>query len=100
MIGEEMKTYKTVKRKVEDQVRCDICDYNCTKDQLGSEYATLEALWGYGSQKDGKKYDIQLCELCFDKTIEWLKKQRKNHLACFSYPFNTDPLDGEDCPIV
>lgn len=90
-----MRTYKEVKRKVEDTVRCDICDYNCTKNQYSSEYATLEASWGYGSQKDGSKYDIQLCELCFDKTIEWMKKQRRNYLACFSYPFNTDPFDGE-----
>ena len=41
-----MKTYKTVKRKVEDTVRCDMCDYLCTIDQFGSEYATLEATWG------------------------------------------------------
>lgn len=95
-----MRTYKTVKRKVEDQVRCDICDYLCTNDQLGSEYATLEAMWGYNSSKDGKKYDIQLCESCFDEIIEWMKQKRKKILGCFSYPHETDPLKGQTYPIV
>lgn len=95
-----MKTYKTVKRKIEDTVRCDMCDYLCTIDQFGSEYATLEATWGYGSKKDGKKYDIQLCELCFDKIIQYIKKHRKEYLSAFSYPINTDPLDGEGYNIV
>lgn len=90
-----MKTYKTVKRQVEDTVRCDLCDHNCTIDTFGSEYATLEAVWGYSSNKDGTKYDIHLCEQCFDKTIDWMKHTRKKLLACFSYPHDTDPLNGK-----
>lgn len=89
-----MKFYKTVKRQVEDQVRCDICDINCTTEQLGREYATLEALWGYSSKKDGTSYEIHLCEMCFVKTIEWMKKQRQKILGCFIYPHDKDPLEG------
>lgn len=90
-----MRTYKEVKRKVEDTVRCDICDYNCTKNQYSSEYATLEASWGYGSQKDGIKYDVQLCESCFDNILNHIRKQRKKILGCFIYPYSNDPLDGQ-----
>lgn len=88
-----MRTYKTIKRQVEDTVRCDICDHNCTHKQFGSEYATLEASWGYNSQKDCKKYDIQICDSCFDKMILWMKKERQKILGCFIYPHD-DPLDG------
>jgi len=91
-----MKTYKTVKRKVEDTVRCDICDSLCTDIQLGSEYATLEVLWGYKSTKDGSKYEIHLCELCFDKIISWMRTERKKVLGPFNYPHKIDPLNGID----
>lgn len=89
-----MRTYKTITKQVEDTVRCDICDFNCTS--ISSEYATLEAYWGYSSSKDGTKYDIHLCESCFDKTIEWLIKQRKKFLGCFNHPHTKDPLKGDD----
>jgi hypothetical protein len=95
-----MRTYKTVKRKVEDKIYCDVCVENCTTEQLGSEYATLEAIWGYSSGKDGKKYDIHLCENCFDETIEWMTKKRKRFLGCFNYPHAKDPLKGEGYDIL
>lgn len=90
-----MRTYKTIKRQVEDKVYCDMCGLNCTDEQLGSEYATLEAMWGYSSHKDGHKYDIQLCESCFDKIVEHIRKNRKKILGCFEYPYDNDPLYGE-----
>ena len=95
-----MRTYKTVKRKVEDQVRCDICGSICSVDQIGSEYATLEALWGYGSLRDGTKFDIQICPQCFEEVLDWIKKRRKRYLGCFDYPYETDPLKGQTYPIV
>lgn len=95
-----MRFYKTIKKQVEDQVRCDICDTNCTTEQLGSEYATLSACWGYNSLKDETTYEIHLCETCFDKNIEWMKKQRKKFLGCFIYPYEADPLKGQTYPIV
>lgn len=90
-----MKTYKSVKKKVVDKTYCDICGSCCTDDNCGDEYATLEALWGYSSRKDGSKYEIHLCEHCFDETIQEMKNKRQSYLGCFNYPYDEDPLLGK-----
>ena len=90
-----MKTYKQEYKKVEDKVYCDMCGLCCTDDNFGDEYATLEASWGYNSLKDGTKYDIQLCEQCFDETLQFLKNRRKQYLGIFKYPYEHDPLNPE-----
>lgn len=87
-----MKTYKTVKRKVEDKVICDVCGKTCTNDFYEKEYATVEASWGYGSKQDGSKFDIQLCENCFMIAVSFLRNQRSKHIPT---PKN-DPLNGKD----
>ena len=48
----------------------------------------------YGSTNDGSKYEIHICENCFDETLEFLKQKRKSILGTFSYPYSNDPLDG------
>jgi hypothetical protein len=88
-----LKTYKTVEKKVVDKTYCDVCGSCCTDDNCGDEYATLEALWGYCSSKDGSKYEIHLCENCFDETIQEMKNKRQSYLGCFNYPYETDPLN-------
>lgn len=95
-----MKTYKKITKSVEDSVYCDICGSNCTLDQLGSEYATLEALWGYSSKRDGQKFDIQICQNCFEEILIWMTKKRKEYLRPFNYPYKKDPLKGEDYSVV
>jgi hypothetical protein len=90
-----MKTYKTVSKKVEDQVICDVCGKVCTNDYYVSEYATVEALWGYSSSSDGQKFDIQLCENCFGDMLGWMTQKRKEYLGLFNYPYDKDPLRGE-----
>lgn len=90
-----MKTYKIVKKKVLDKTYCDICGSCCTDENCGDEYATLEALWGYSSRKDGSKYEIHLCENCFDETIQEMKNKRQSYLGCFNYPHDEDPLSGK-----
>lgn len=95
-----MKTYKTVRRKVEDQVICDVCGKICTNDNYGSEYASIEALWGYSSSRDGTKFDIQLCENCFGDMLGWMTKKRQEYLGPLNYPYDKDPLRGESYPIV
>lgn len=87
-----MKTYKTVKTKTVDKTYCDICGSCCTDDNCGDEYAILEALWGYCSFKDGSKFDIHICEKCFDETLEWMRQKRKLYLGPFNYPYAKDPL--------
>lgn len=95
-----MRTYKKIKKKVEDKVYCDVCGQNCTVDQLGSEYATLEAIWGYGSTRDGQKFDIQICEQCFADTLDWMKNKRRVVLGHFQYPYDKDPLEGQSYNIL
>lgn len=95
-----MKTYKEVKRKVEDCVYCDVCGLKCTVEQVGSEYASIEAMWGYGSLRDGEKFDIHVCQNCFEEMLDWMKSRRKNHLGCFKYPHDKDPLNGEVYTII
>lgn len=88
-----MKTTKTKTVKVTDKIYCDGCGECCSK-QCDHEYAELSATWGYDSNQDGTQYDIQICENCFNETIEFLKKKRQRNLGCFDYPFDQDPLMG------
>jgi hypothetical protein len=60
--------------EVIDDIECDICGKTC-KDHLDNiESASLSAYWGYYSKKDGQNYEIDICEKCFDKTLEFLAK--------------------------
>ena len=66
----------------------------CCTDSLGqSENAVLEASWGYYSSKDGTKFDIEICERCFDQILEWIKNKRKSYLGSLKYPYQKDPLN-------
>lgn len=91
-----MRTYKKEYREVKDKVYCDMCGLCCTDDNFGDEYANLEADWGYNSSKDGSRFNIQLCEMCFDETLEFIKNSRKEYLGPFKYPYKTDPLNPKE----
>jgi hypothetical protein len=66
--------------EVIDDVVCDICEKSC-KDHIDNmESASLNAYWGYSSKKDGQNYDIDLCENCFDKTLEFLSKLKGSEI--------------------
>jgi len=72
-----MKSYKNIQCSALDDVLCDICGISCKKlidiENYNIENASLFARWGYGSKMDGLCYEIDLCEQCFSKTIEYLK---------------------------
>ena len=87
-----MRTYKEKTVKVVDTIMCDACGKNCTDDYGNHENATLEAVWGYWSRKDNQRFDIHLCENCFDETLDFLRKKRKNILEPFTYPYDQDPF--------
>ena len=90
-----MRTFKEEVRKVLSDVSCDICGKSTTNyKEVGPDFATLESYWGYGSTNDGSKYEIHICEFCFDETLEFLKQKRKSILGPFSYPYDNDPFDG------
>lgn len=87
-----MKTYKRAFIKREDKVYCDVCGGLCTQDNFGSEYASLEASWGYASRSDGTKYNIQICETCFYDVITWMKERRLGKSVETPSP---DPFEGD-----
>lgn len=82
-----MKIFKSKKVKVLDEVICDVCAESCKDDNFGNEHATLLADWGYASNQDGSKYSVDLCEKCFEKTMQFLKDTRQHK------PDGFDPLD-------
>lgn len=79
-----MKLYKKIQCSSLDDVSCDVCGVSCKKlidsDNSNIENASLYARWGYGSKMDGLCYEIDLCEDCFLKTIDYLKNIAKNEL--------------------
>jgi hypothetical protein len=93
-----MKTYKTKRVKFVEDVLCDCCGKSTTNypDYIGPDYATLESCWGYGSEKDGTKYNIELCETCFFEVLSFIKEKRRQILGPFKYPHNLDPLEGTE----
>jgi len=68
-----MRTYKQITCEKLDKIYCDMCNKLCTDEMYGSEYATLEAMWGYSSKKDGETQEFELCEDCFDKIVNFIK---------------------------
>lgn len=93
-----MKTFKEQLRRVVDDVHCDVCGKSTTNyaDYIGPDYGTLESCWGYGSDHDGSKYNIDLCETCFFDVINFLKEKRRKTLGPFKYPYDNDPLEGTE----
>lgn len=94
-----MKIFKEVVGKKLDQIFCDICGQNCMKENaVDNEHALLSATWGYDSRKDLISHDVDLCEDCFDKTIQFLKDLRKNSSAGLLVTFtnDNDPLEGSE----
>jgi hypothetical protein len=81
-----MKKTKKVECQKLDEVVCDICGQSCKKTH-DNEFASLSATWGYDSKKDLLRHNIDLCEDCFDKTIEFLKQIK-------TVTVENDPLDG------
>ena len=88
-----MIKYKKILKKVVDDVLCDVCGKSTTRDEnIGADFATLEASWGYGSPHDGTKYDIHLCENCFYDTLEYLRNKSYAHLK----EPNLEPYNGKE----
>ena len=77
----EMKV--TEKRTVDVITKhiCDVCEKvfevpeGCDSSQ---NIGTLNANWGYGSTQDGARYNLDLCEQCFDIALISLKDHRKS----------------------
>ena len=53
-------------------VLCDVCDKSC-KHETNFEVARFSVNWGYESKNDGDTYCVDLCENCFERTLQYLK---------------------------
>lgn len=70
-----MKVTEKVEVDTVTDVRCDVCLTSTQTVNGGLEFATLQAHWGYGSQHDGERYEVHLCEGCFFRTLAYLKQE-------------------------
>lgn len=61
------------------KVFCEVCGSDTRVPGYGNEFGTLQALWGYGSQHDGERYRISLCEPCFFLALAYLRQNRRIH---------------------
>lgn len=71
-----MKKYKKVLKNEISDIICDVCSRSCLKSPeapYSAEFASLNAEWGYWSQKDGQKCNLDMCEDCFDKIMSFVK---------------------------
>lgn len=75
---------------------CDVCFSRCyysPHDEITDiNYANISAYWGIGSKYFQKKFNIDICENCFEKVLKLLKKNRKSSLNLFIKDYK-DPLN-------
>lgn len=57
-------------------VTCDVCGRSTKIEGYGHQFGSLQAHWGYGSQHDGERYEVHLCEACFFSTLSNLRRER------------------------
>ena len=70
-----MKVTEKVEVDAVTDVRCDVCLTSTQSKNGRLEFATLQAHWGYGSQHDGERYEVHLCEDCFFSTLAYFNVQ-------------------------
>ncbi|MGP9500534.1 MULTISPECIES: hypothetical protein [Halomonas] len=72
-----MKIIEKVEIDFVTDVMCDVCLCSTRVANVGLEFATLQAHWGYGAKHDGERYELHLCESCFFGTVAYLKQERR-----------------------
>lgn len=58
-------------------IHCAVCGDATRVPGYGQQFGTLQALWGYGSNHDGERYRVYLCESCFFATLAYLRQERR-----------------------
>ncbi|AXN29633.1 hypothetical protein CP913_13820 [Pseudomonas aeruginosa] len=76
-------------------VLCDVCGESTRIEGYGLQFGTLRASWGYGSNHDGERYEVHLCEGCFFRTISGLRRERM-----VNFMFGDDDQDLSDFGLV
>lgn len=72
-----MRIYKKKLKDDLSDLKCDICDNSCKTKLDDYEFASLKAQWGYSSRKDGEECNLEICEDCFDKIMDFIKNIKK-----------------------
>lgn len=68
-----MKKYKSIVKQEVYEVVCDMCGQVCHGGN-----SSLTAWWGYGSEKDGTKWESDFCEQCSEKIKDFIKHNHGN----------------------
>lgn len=63
----------------DSDIRCAVCGGATRVPGYGQQFGTLQAWWGYGSQHDGERYQVLLCESCFFGALAYLRQERRIH---------------------
>ena len=71
-----MKITATEQTESISDVLCDVCGDSTRVEGYGLQFGTLRASWGYGSVRDGERYEVHLCEACFFRTLLGLRRER------------------------
>lgn len=92
-----IKTKKAKKSViVTTDVICDCCGKSCKvyidakEKHFNFQYMTLEATWGYGSDKDTEKWSAQVCEKCVDKKFKGVNFKKEVCDIWTGVPLNTN----------
>ena len=74
----KVKTLKQI--EVVTDVRCDVCGCSTVMAEgCSPQFGVLQAAWGYGSQHDGERYEVELCESCFFGALAHLREVRRGN---------------------
>lgn len=72
-----MREYKEVEIKIErvNKVYCNMCGECIEADISGNinDYVHIAKKWGYNSDMDGEKHNIDLCQKCYKDMISKFK---------------------------
>jgi heterodisulfide reductase subunit C len=63
---------KPVDANVLTDISCDVCGGSC-HSMYGYEYATLNAVWGYESSRDGDVWECYICDKCSSKIKAYIE---------------------------
>jgi len=75
-MGLPMKIKAVEQTELVTEVLCDVCGDRTRVEGYGLQFGTLSASWRYGSNHDGERYEVHLCESCFFRTISDLRRER------------------------
>lgn len=85
-----MKEHSVQVTQVVSDITCDICGQSVVKETQKSnmanldnftEYARLVAEFGYGSKRDGEKFQFDFCEDCFDELLGKINELKAQQMS-------------------